>query len=233
MSHNAPSNHALPKAARWPSAAASHPRPRSSRSHLEPPPSDNSGPQSPDTVSTHSTVRDRPPSSQKSQTQRRCTVTVNESFVRDEVLLNLDVVGSEDIKLGSLVAVGVIKSDADKSLQPPLSGAARDGVNMADAARSAETTGKRYIFVVKDMPKELKARYPTAEVYVAKHIADAFGMKRGSPVLLSAVRSSQGQDNQCFGVCVLVLTDLDWHRQRGRGSFPCRVVLQGAVSLAL
>jgi len=45
----------------------------------------------------------------------------------------------------------------------------------------------RYIFVAKDMTKEMKARYPEAEVYVVKHIADAFGMKKGHQVLLAPV----------------------------------------------
>jgi hypothetical protein len=40
------------------------------------------------------------------------------------------------------------------------------------------------------MPKDMKARQHDVEVYVLKHIADAFGMKKGSQVLLTVVRST-------------------------------------------
>src|SRR4051794_26520717 len=49
-------------------------------------------PPSPDTGSSNSTIRDQP-SSGMLRAERRYTVTVNESFARDEVLLNLDIIG--------------------------------------------------------------------------------------------------------------------------------------------
>jgi hypothetical protein len=107
--------------------------------------------------------------------ERRYTVTVNESFARDEVLLNLDLVG-DDVKVGSLVAIDVVKPETEKHSHSHDRGrdAAADG-------------GKRYICIVKDMPKELKIRYQGVEVYVAKHIADVFGMRKGSQVTLTPV----------------------------------------------
>jgi hypothetical protein len=68
------------------------------------------------------------------------------------------------------------------------------GTGQEDAgAASADGSGEgllerpTYVCVARDMPREIRARMPTTEILVAKHVADAFGMKRGSPVLLSMV----------------------------------------------
>lgn len=45
-----------------------------------------------------------------------------------------------------------------------------------------------FIFVAKDMPKETKARHPDVDVHVARHVADAFGLKKGSKAFLRPVR---------------------------------------------
>jgi hypothetical protein len=47
--------------------------------------------------------------------------------------------------------------------------------------------GKRYLFIAKDMSKEMKARQPILEVSVAKHIADLFCLKHRSNVLITTV----------------------------------------------
>lgn len=118
--------------------------------------------------------------------RRKCTVTVNESFARDEVLLNLDLFNSS-FKPGMLVSIDVVKPEVSK----PQSASAKR-LAAQDAARSGacepSQPSKRYIFVVKDMARELKARYPHVELYVAKQIADVFGMKKGSQVILAPVR---------------------------------------------
>ncbi len=152
-------------------------------------------PQSPDTISSVSTVRGyRPTSSRTSRAERdldrRYTVTVNESFACDGVLLNLDLIAG-DVKPGSLMAVDVVRAEADKSSQNAQKQQHQDRTKDAyspnlGGAKVADTE-RRYIFTVKDMPKELKVRYPTVEVYVPKNIADAFGMKKGSQVLLTPV----------------------------------------------
>ena len=138
---------------------------------------------------------DRPVSSKASKAERererRYTVTVNESFARDGVLLNLDLV-ARDLKPGTLVAINVTKSEAERLSQNPsqkqqFQDRAKDGSSPGAAAKAAETE-RPYIFSVKDMPKDLKARYPTVEVYVPRDIADAFGMKKGSQVVLAPVR---------------------------------------------
>lgn len=147
-------------------------------------------PQSPDTVSSNSTLRDRPPS-RVSRMERKCTVTVNETFAREEVQMNLDLF-DPDVKPGALMAIEVLRPDTDRS---PLNPLHKQGVldRGQDASPSRPTpqgvdVGRRYLFIVKDMSKDLKARHPNVELYVAKHIADVFGMKRGSQVLLTQVR---------------------------------------------
>lgn len=145
-----------------------------------------------DTASSSSTIRERPSSrlSSRLRAERRWTVTVNESFARDEVLLNLDLMGAgDDITPGSLVAIDVIKADSEKPLQ-----------NQHQSRRDGGTgpcADRRYICIAKDMPKELKARYSNVEVYVAKHIADAFGMKKGTQVTVTPVRPRQRQAPAC------------------------------------
>ncbi|KAH6710497.1 vacuolar membrane-associated protein iml-1 [Verticillium dahliae] len=144
-------------------------------------------PRSPDTVSSASTIRgDQSSSSQKTRRlERRCTVTVNEGYSRDEVLLNLDVFGGE-VRSGSLMAITVLKPENDKSASHGSSG--RDHARSpAPGLCDGENVGRRYIFVVKDASKEQKSRNAGLEIFVMKHIADAFGMKKGSQVLLSHV----------------------------------------------
>lgn len=126
-------------------------------------------PRSPDTLSSNSTVRadSREDLHHPATLPRRCTVTVNESFARDDVLLNLDLL-PRSFRPGMLVSIDILKPEVSK-------------------AQSAAPPSNRYIFVVKDMAKELKARFPHVEIYLAKNIADVFGMKKGSQVLLAPV----------------------------------------------
>ncbi|KAL2130958.1 hypothetical protein VTI74DRAFT_5721 [Chaetomium olivicolor] len=131
-----------------------------------------------DTGSSNSTIHERP--SSRLRAEKRWTVTVNESFARDEVLLNIDLIG-DDVKPGSLVAIDVFKADSEKQAQNVHHKQDRkDGL-------SGGCAEKRYICVAKDIPKDLKTRYPTVEVYVAKHIADAFGMRKGTQVTLTPI----------------------------------------------
>ncbi|KAI0150360.1 hypothetical protein GGR57DRAFT_193497 [Xylariaceae sp. FL1272] len=116
--------------------------------------------QSPDTASLASNSTIRNVQSPQRVADRLCTVTINESLNRDDVLLNLDIVGAGLIQPGTLMSITPNKSD--------------------DAART-------YVFVAKDMPKELKSRHPNVEVYVAKHVGDAFNMRKGTQVVLAQV----------------------------------------------
>lgn len=139
-------------------------------------------------ASTHSTVKEE----KRAKIERRCTVAVNEGYSKDEVLLNLDLVGG-DVKPGALMCIMAVKEDSRKpstghgssTKQGQDHNSAPKGASMAQG--NGDGTGNSYVFVVKDMPQEMKTRQPDVEVYVVKHIADAFGMKKGSQVLLTMV----------------------------------------------
>jgi DEP domain-containing protein 5 len=140
-------------------------------------------PRSPaDTVSSASTVRgDGQSAVRRGRLERRCAVTVNEGYSTDEVLLNLDLF--PEFKPGSLVAATVLRPDGDKA------SAAHGGHKGEGSAgtKEGDAQGRKYIFVVKDLSKELKIRHPGLEIYVVKHIADVFGMKKGVNILLAPV----------------------------------------------
>jgi hypothetical protein len=144
-------------------------------------------------MSTHSTLKDIKDEKPR-KVERYCAVTVNEGYSRDEVLLNLDLIGS-DIKPGTLMSIAVLKSDLPKSTVGfgGLKKMAHDDNGSLRYQNAGpcdpNSLGYQYIFVAKDMPKEVKARQPDAEVYVVKHIADTFGMKKGSIVMMTPVRS--------------------------------------------
>ena len=146
---------------------------------------------SPDTVSSHSTARPEsvPPSM---RSERRCTVTVNESYSPDEVLLNLDLI--PEIKPGMLASISVVKPESEKStgLHPCSNKQQQTGDHGAGAKgpprdEEGDSPKRRYVFYAKDMSKELKNRHPHVELYVLKHIADNFGMKKGTQVILAPV----------------------------------------------
>ncbi|GJC78149.1 vacuolar membrane-associated protein iml1 [Colletotrichum liriopes] len=195
MPRNASATPSLRKGPNW----TSHLR-QFSRSSLEPPSATSSvdSPRSPDTVSSASTIRgDNSSSSVKQRRlERRCTVSVNEGYSRDEVLLSPDLIKG-DVRPGSLVAITVIKTEGDKTATKDH--AARSGTAAGSSGGGAGSSqgenvtaegtalGKKYFFVAKEMSKELRGRLPNVDIYVVKHIADAFGMKKGTQVLLTPV----------------------------------------------
>lgn len=142
-------------------------------------------PVSPASISTHSTIKDE----KRTRIERRCTVTVNEGYTRDEVLLNFDVVGA-DVKPGMLMCISTARDDLRKISAGHGSSSKQnqDASKGTSGAQNGDGVGFKYFFVAKDMPQETKTRNPDVEVYVLKHIADAFGMKKGSQVLLTMVR---------------------------------------------
>ncbi|KAI0871569.1 vacuolar membrane-associated protein iml-1 [Hypoxylon argillaceum] len=182
-----------PSAARRPSHWTSHLRQfsKSSTDKLFIEPS-----RSPDTASlaSNSTIRDF--QSSRRASERIYTVTINESLACDEILLNLDLVGGSTIQPGTLMSITPIKTDTDRSdrLQGSLYGSSRPPYPRASTAPVDTTANddatRRYVFVAKDMPKDLKARMPTVEVYVAKHVGDAFSLRKGTQVVLAPVDSS-------------------------------------------
>lgn len=141
--------------------------------------------------------------------ERRCNLwTHDEAFSKEEVILNLDLF--PDVKAGELMAIVALKTDSglrdfqDKSTLNKqdihsATGSSQFGKYMwnqsgqghrGKVSRHDVGFGKRYLFLVKDMPKELKLKQSGLEVSIAKPIADVFNLKHRSNVLLCTVRSS-------------------------------------------
>lgn len=145
----------------------------------------------------------------KPPVERRCQIWVHdEAFSREEVVLNLDLF--PDVKAGDLMAIVALKTDSGvRDFQDKVP--KRDSDNLATSMQrersnsnprspsqptGADTKhdldmGKRYLFVAKDMPKEMLAKHPSLEVSITKSIADVFCFKHRSSVLLTTVHSHE------------------------------------------
>lgn len=138
--------------------------------------------------------------------ERKCVLWVHdEGFSKEEVVLNLDLF--PDVKPGDLMAIVAIKTDTGvRDFQEKLQSVKRDPDNLAASMQRERSSshprspgpvnggdskhdhvGKRYLFIAKDMPKEIKSKQPGLELSVAKHIADVFCLKHRSNVLLTTV----------------------------------------------
>lgn len=138
--------------------------------------------------------------------EKRCNLSVHdEPFSKDEVVLNLDFIPG--IKAGDLMAIVGLKTDTSvRDFQEKL--ASKKDVDYLNTTMQRERSGsnpkspihntgsnskhdvdhgKGYVFIAKDMPKDLKAKNPTLEVSILKHIADVFCFKHRSIVLLTEV----------------------------------------------
>ncbi|KAK2627822.1 hypothetical protein QTJ16_002468 [Diplocarpon rosae] len=148
--------------------------------------------------------------SPKTAIEKKCVLWVHdEGFSKEEIVLNLDLVPFPEVKVGSLMALVALKMDSgirefqekihtskapdalgtsmkrERSSSNPESPGAGHG-NASDAKHEIDEWN-RYLFIAKDMPKDMKTKYQGLEVSVAKHIADAFGLKHRSNVLLTTV----------------------------------------------
>lgn len=135
--------------------------------------------------------------------ERRCNLWVHdEVYSKDEVVLNLDLF--PDVKAGDLLAIVALKTDSGVRDFQDQSNASRKDLTTLLRSTSRERSssnprspvldakhdvdaGKRYLFIAKDMPKELKAKHAGLEISVAKGIADAFSFKHRSNILLTSV----------------------------------------------
>ena len=139
--------------------------------------------------------------------ERMCNIWVHdEGFSKDEVVLNLDLF--PDVKPGELMAIVTLKTDSGvRDFQDKAQSLKLTGENIASTAQTERghsnpkspvevngtdvnhelNHGKRYLFIAKDMPKEIKTRQPSLEISVAKHVADVFSLKHRSNVLVTTV----------------------------------------------
>jgi hypothetical protein len=144
--------------------------------------------------------------------ERRCNLWVHdEAFSKEEVVLNLDLF--PDVEAGELMAIVALKTDSGiRDFQEKTQKKDVDNLTTAMQRERSNSNpkspgqvngtdgkhdlglGKRYLFIAKDISKELKAKHPGLEVSVAKNIADAFCYKHRSNVLLMTVRYCQSLD---------------------------------------
>jgi DEP domain-containing protein 5 len=130
----------------------------------------------------------------------------DEGFSKEEVVINLDLF--PDVKAGELLAVVALKTESVvRDFQEKPQTSKKDVDTLATAMQRERSNsnprspgppidnhtkhdvdhGKRYLFIARDMSKEMKAKAPNLEVSVAKHIADLFCLKHRSNVLITTV----------------------------------------------
>ncbi|KAG6160492.1 hypothetical protein E4U37_000097 [Claviceps purpurea] len=145
-------------------------------------------PSSPGSASAHSTAGE----DKRRNSERCCTISINDGFSKDEALLNLDRFDGHVVP-GMLVALVPLRGDSKMANATDGYGSANkqavenlesSGIEASSSRDHENDLRHAFIFVAKDMPKETKARYPDVDVHVARHVADAFGLKKGSQAFL-------------------------------------------------
>ena len=139
--------------------------------------------------------------------ERKCVLWVHdEAFSRDEVVLNLSLFPY--IKDGDAVAISAIKVETNgRDHQDRRQGSAHESDSLSVGhARNRSTsnprsptsfslkeskheigTERRYMFIARDMSRELKIKNQNLEISLAKHVADVFGFKHRSSCVVSLV----------------------------------------------
>ncbi|KAJ5174085.1 Winged helix-turn-helix transcription repressor DNA-binding [Penicillium coprophilum] len=141
--------------------------------------------------------------SSTSWTRHQCALWVHdETFSREEILLNPSAFGETEVQVGDVVEILPVRGPGDASystLKPEAAlKASREGHVELNSASQADSTSKfktplqnRCLFVVKALPPETKARNPQLEISVTNNIANIFGFKNRTQVLLSIVDRDQ------------------------------------------
>ncbi|KAJ5478438.1 hypothetical protein N7530_003947 [Penicillium desertorum] len=141
--------------------------------------------------------------SSASWTRHQCALWVHdETFSREEILLNPSAFGETEVQVGDVVEILPMRGSGDagySTLKPEAaSKAGRESHAELNSASQADNTSKfktplqsRCLFVVKALPPETKARNPQLEISVTNNIANIFGFKNRTQVLLSIVDRDQ------------------------------------------
>ncbi|BDD55773.1 vacuolar membrane-associated protein iml1 [Monascus purpureus] len=163
--------------------------------------------------------RSTPLSFQMGLNNRLCSLWVHdEAFCREEILFNQAVFSDSGIKFGDVVEILPVRApndvtglgerpkrdsylgDSTSSMSGPgsggggvVSGSGTIGIGAGADGRSKFKTPlqSRCLFVVKPLPQDIKARHPRLEISVTSSVANIFGFKNRSQVLLSAVDRAQ------------------------------------------
>ncbi|CAG8946835.1 unnamed protein product [Penicillium salamii] len=141
--------------------------------------------------------------SSTSWTRHQCAMWVHdEMFSREEILLNPSAFGETDVQIGDVVEILPMRVAGDtgySNLKPEAaSKSGREAHVEKNSTCQSDATSKfktplqnRCLFVVKALPPEIKARHPQLEISVTNNVANIFGFKNRTQVLLSIVDRDQ------------------------------------------
>ena len=129
--------------------------------------------------------------------ERRGVIRLHdEAFSKEEVLLDLECfpgINEGDLLtiIPSKAATSVrdfqdVSPMARKDLKPPQMERHNSDPRQVEG-NGQGLTGKRYLFIAKNMSRELKDKRPNMEISISKQISDAFGLKHRSNVILATV----------------------------------------------
>lgn len=136
-------------------------------------------------------------------TRRQCTLWVHdEMFAREEILLNQSAFGESGVQPGDVVEILPVRASGDavhSTLKPDAAvKTARESHGDINSSSQSDSTSKfktplqsRCLFVVKPFPQDIKARHPQLEISVTSSVANIFGFKNRTQVLLSIVDREQ------------------------------------------
>ena len=159
------------------------------------------------TAASESGAVQHDPAPMKLPVERVCVLwNHDEGFSKEEVVINLDLF--PEVKAGELLGIVALKTDSVvRDFQEKTAAPKKEVDTLATAMQRERSSsnprspgpvhdnhpkhnvdlGKRYLFIAKDMSKEMKTKQPKLEVSVAKHIADLFCLKHRSNVLITTV----------------------------------------------
>ncbi|KAJ5739951.1 Vacuolar membrane-associated protein iml1 [Penicillium manginii] len=138
-----------------------------------------------------------------SLTRHQCTLWVhNDPFSPEEILLNPSVFGESGVQVGDLVEILPVRAPGDSihSGVKPDSDIKTARESHPDLSTTTQSDGtskfktplqSRCVFVVKPIPQDIKLRNPRLEISVTGNVANTFGFKNRSQVVLSIVDRDQ------------------------------------------
>lgn len=138
-----------------------------------------------------------------SLTRHQCTLWVHsDPFSLEEILLNPSVFGEGGVQVGDLVEILPVRAPGDSihsGVKPDSDiKTARESHPDLNTTSQSDSTSKfktplqsRCVFVVKPIPQDIKLRNPKLEISVTGNVANTFGFKNRSQVLLSIVDREQ------------------------------------------
>lgn len=130
---------------------------------------------------------------------KKCILWIHEDpFSLPEVILNLDLF--PDVEAGDLMAIVSVKTDSQENVSTSKMEDSLNASTLRERSASNRNSpggtnnknhdadvGNRYLFIAKEMPKEMKVKQPHMEVSVARHIADTFHFRSRSQILIITV----------------------------------------------